>query len=430
MKNQLKGNIHTIVIKRLLIASTVIAIVVSVIILYIEMERIENNVVHMAYEESKQYIDFYNQYKQNQNTKSFQIFQKEIKDKLQNSHFIILEFYNDKHNLLLSLGTVNVNEIRNELIKKDHKLQMDDNINYKTFFVHNAFTNELYLEVEIPFKKNESKLNNGFLKGIYKVSAKEIRKMLYGAIFVLAQYIATIIFTTLVLYPIIIHLNKDLLISANNLSHANITLLKVLGGAIAKRDSDTNTHNYRVTIYAICLAQALKLDKPQMRALIKGAFLHDVGKIGISDNILLKPEKLDDKEFKEMQRHVIYGVDIINNSEWLSDAVDVVKFHHEKFDGSGYFSHLVGKQIPLNARIFAIVDVFDALTSKRPYKKAFSYSESIQIIKKNSGTHFDPELIYIFEQISEELYLQLSVIETEESLSEKLNILMGDYFNF
>ncbi len=214
------------------------------------------------------------------------------------------------------------------------------------------------------------------------------------------------------------------------MSHANITLLKVLGGAIAKRDSDTNAHNYRVTIYAICLAQALKLNKSQIRALIKGAFLHDVGKIGISDTILLKPGKLNDKEFKEMQRHVIYGVDIINNSEWLNDAVDVVKFHHEKFDGSGYFSSLVGKKIPLNARIFAIVDVFDALTSIRPYKKAFSYVESINLLRKGSGSHFDPELIQLFEQIAEEHYLQLKIIKTEDGLSKKLDLLMKDYFVF
>jgi len=426
----MKANIYTLVIKRLLIASTIIAVAVSVIVLYIELERIEKNVVHMAYEESKQYVDFYNQYKQNENSYTFQIFKKEIKDKLKNSHFIILEFYNEKHDLLLSLGTVNVAEIKNELIRKNHQLQMDDNINYKTFFVHNAFKNELYMEVEIPLKEHKNKLNNGFLKGIYRVSSTEINAMIRDAVFMLAQYLATIIFTTLVLYPIIIHLNKNLLKTANKLAHANITLLKVLGGAIAKRDSDTNTHNYRVTIYAICLAQALKLGKPEIKSLIKGAFLHDVGKIGIRDNILLKPDKLNDKEFKEMQCHVIYGVDIIKHSEWLNDAIDVVQSHHEKFDGSGYLSQLIGEQIPLNARIFAIVDVFDALSSVRPYKKAFSYSETILIIKKGAGSHFDPQLVKVFEQISESLYTRVSALKTEEDLSKELNLFMDNYFVF
>ncbi len=420
------ANIHFIIIKKLLFAGTLIAVVVSAIALYIELERIEKNVVHTAYEESKQYADFYTQYIHNQNSQNLLVFQREINDRLKNSHFIILEFYTDKHDLLLSAGTVNVGEISHELMRKDHKVQMDDNVNYKTYFAHNAYKNELYMEVEIPL--TEKGKVQGYLKGIYKLSSAEIIAIIYDAVFVLAQYIATVIFTTLVLYPIIILLNKDLLKSANDLSHANISLLKVLGGAIAKRDNDTNVHNYRVTIYAICLAQALKLDKPQISSLIKGAFLHDVGKIGIRDNILLKPSELEDDEFKEMQRHVIYGVEIIKNSKWLSDATDVVKFHHEKFDGSGYLNGLTGKSIPLNARIFAIVDVFDALTSKRPYKKEFSFSESMAIIKKGASTHFDPELVHTFDKIAEDLYSKIILLKTEDALSKELDFLLEDYF--
>lgn len=422
-------NIHKIVIKRLLVAGTFIAIVVTITALYIELERIEKNVVHMAYDESLQYIDFYNQYRHDQDTNSLQVFDKAIKDKLKTSHhFIVIEFYTDKHDLLLRAGTVDADEIRKELTNKDHKVLMDNNVNYKTSFVHNAFRNELYMEVEIPLMDNGIEPIHGFLKGIYKVSSKDINDMIKDAAFVVAQYIATVIFTTFLLYPIIILLNKNLLKSANDLSHANVTLLKVLGGAIAKRDSNTNAHNYRVTIYAICLARAIKLEKSQIKALIKGAFLHDVGKIGISDNILLKPEKLDDQEFKEMQRHVLYGVEIIERSEWLNDAVDVVKFHHEKFNGKGYMSGLSGKMIPVNARIFAIVDVFDALTSRRPYKNAFSYAESISLIKKGAGSHFDPELVCSFEQISEDLYFKLSNLITEDNLSKELDLLMEDYF--
>ncbi len=425
----MKQNIHKVVIKRLLVAGIVIAIFVTIMALYIELERIEKNVVHMAYDESLQYIDFYNQYRHDQDTNSLQVFDKAIKDRLKTSHhFIIIEFYADKHDLLLRAGTVDVDEIRKELTNKDHKVLMDNNVNYKTSFVHNAFRNELYMEVEIPLTKNGSESIHGHLKGIYKVSSKEIDEIINDVAFVVMQYIATVIFTTSLLYPIIILLNKDLLKSANDLSHANITLLKVLGGAIAKRDSNTNTHNYRVTIYAICLAQAIKLDQRQVKALIKGAFLHDVGKIGISDNILLKPGKLDDQEVKQMQRHVVYGVEIIEHSKWLNDAVDVVQYHHEKFDGSGYMSGLTGKMIPVNARVFAIVDVFDALTSDRPYKNALSYSESISLIKKGASSHFDPDLVRSFEHISKDLYLKISNLKTEDDLSRELDSLMEDYF--
>jgi len=422
-------NIHKIVIKRLLVSGTFIAIIVTIMALYIELERIEKKVVHMAYDESLQYIDFYNQYRGDPGTNSLQVFHEAIKDRLKTSHhFIVIEFYTDKHDLLLRAGTVDVDEIKNELISKDHKVLMDNNVNYKTSFVHNAFRNELYMEVEIQLTKNGSESIHGYLKGIYKVSSNEIVEIINDVAYVVMQYIATVIFTTSLLYPIIILLNKDLLKSANDLSHANITLLKVLGGAIAKRDSNTNTHNYRVTIYAICLARAIKLEKSQIKALIKGAFLHDVGKIGISDNILLKPEKLDDQEVKEMQRHVVHGVEIIEHSKWLNDAVDVVKFHHEKFNGKGYMSGLSGKMIPVNARIFAIVDVFDALTSDRPYKNALSYSESISFIKNGASSHFDPDLVRSFEQISKDLYLKISNLKTEDDLSKELDSLMEDYF--
>ena len=119
-----------------------------------------------------------------------------------------------------------------------------------------------------------------------------------------------------------------------------------------------------------------------IRILIKGAFLHDVGKIGIRDNILLKPGRLDEEEFEEMKRHVNHGLDIISKSAWLNEASAVVGSHHEKYEGNGYPAGLKGEAIPVLARIFAIADVFDALTSHRPYKKPLSYEETIDILMK------------------------------------------------
>jgi len=141
---------------------------------------------------------------------------------------------------------------------------------------------------------------------------------------------------------------------------------------------------------------------------------HDVGKIGVRDNILLKPGKLDADEFEIMKTHVSHGLDIVSRSEWLLDAVDVVGRHHEKYDGSGYGRHkpgsagVKGEAIPVAARIFAIADVFDALTSKRPYKEPFSFEKSIEILLEGSGSHFDPVLLKTFIQIARPLYDKLS----------------------
>ncbi|MFA6310781.1 MAG: HD domain-containing protein, partial [Sterolibacterium sp.] len=132
----------------------------------------------------------------------------------------------------------------------------------------------------------------------------------------LLMALCTVLVTTLVLYPVIISLNRNVIKFTRDLLKGNIELMDVLGGAIAKRDSDTNIHNYRVSIYAVRLAEAVDLSKDKILNLIAGAFLHDVGKIGISDNILLKPAKLSEEEFSVMKTHVTLGVDILTKSNW------------------------------------------------------------------------------------------------------------------
>ena len=170
------------------------------------------------------------------------------------------------------------------------------------------------------------------------------------------------------------------------------------------------------------------MNAQEIRALIKGAFLHDVGKIGISDTILLKPGKLNEEEFAVMQQHVRHGVDIISHYAWLHDAVAVTRHHHEKFDGTGYLDGLKGEEIPRNARIFALADVFDALTSKRPYKEPFSFERSAGILRDGAGTHFDPVLVAAFLRIAHSLYEQLSGNEQEGYLNDRLEQLVHNYF--
>jgi HD-GYP domain-containing protein (c-di-GMP phosphodiesterase class II) len=229
------------------------------------------------------------------------------------------------------------------------------------------------------------------------------------------------------LYPVILTLINRLANFSESLLSANLETIQVLGNAIAKRDSDTDAHNYRVTLYAIHLAEAAKLDTETIRGLIKGAFLHDVGKIGIRDHILHKPGKLDDAEFDTMKTHVDQGLEIIHRSSWLEDAVGVVGSHHEKFDGSGYPQRLQGEKIPLGARIFAITDVFDALTSRRPYKEPFSFEETMQILEQGRGKHFDPGLLDLFASAAGELYGRYGGRE-DEQLHDELAQFVQRYF--
>jgi len=210
--------------------------------------------------------------------------------------------------------------------------------------------------------------------------------------------------TSGLLYPVILLLVRRLTQFSRNLLDANLGTLSLLASAIAKRDSDTDVHNFRVTLYAVRLAETLQVDNPTLQTLIKGSFVHDVGKIGIRDDILRKPGRLDEEEFALMREHVRHGLDIIAGSPWLGDAAQVVGSHHERFDGSGYPAGLVGAAIPLVARIFAVADVFDALTSKRPYKEPLSFETTLELLLQGRGSHFDPAVLDVFCTIVEPLY--------------------------
>lgn len=215
----------------------------------------------------------------------------------------------------------------------------------------------------------------------------------------------------------------------HDLLESNLQMVKALGSAIAERDYGTSEHNFRVTLYAVYLAEQLKLDKERIQALIKGSFLHDVGKIGIRDKTLLKPGGLTEREYDDIKRHVALGKQIITNVRWLEDAVDVILYHHENWDGTGYPEGLSGEAIPLLARIFAVSDVFDALTSERPYKQAMSYSEAVDTMAREKNVRFDPVLIEAFFEISEEAYRSITSQDVH-SMEDTVLKVINRYFQF
>ena len=238
---------------------------------------------------------------------------------------------------------------------------------------------------------------------------------------------AIVILTTALIYPVIITLLNQVSSLSAKLFDANLEILTVLGSAIAKRDSDTDAHNYRVSIISVQLAERLGLSADAIQRLIKGAFLHDVGKIGIEDGILHKPGRLTDDEFTVMQTHVPLGLDIVDKAEWIKDGMDIVGCHHEKYDGSGYVRGLAGDQIPATARIFAIADVFDALTAQRPYKEPFSYEKTMGILKSGRGSHFDPNFVDVFETMSRSVYDRYAGRE-DDDLKKELDVIIKKYF--
>lgn len=180
--------------------------------------------------------------------------------------------------------------------------------------------------------------------------------------------------------------------------------LQALGAAIDLRDSETAGHSRRVCRYSLEIAGALGWTHQQLDTLARGAYLHDIGKLGIPDGILLKPGPLTSDERKLMQRHVQIGFDLVKDIPFLADAAEIVLTHHERFDGGGYPRGLKGEEILPGARIFSVADTLDAITSDRPYRRASSFESGREIIRQLAGSQFDPEVVKTFLNIREETW--------------------------
>jgi response regulator RpfG family c-di-GMP phosphodiesterase len=193
-------------------------------------------------------------------------------------------------------------------------------------------------------------------------------------------------------------LKQEVAIATEKLIQREHEALVVLSSTAEYRDPETASHISRVAHYSKLMAEGYGLDQEEQERIFYASPLHDVGKVGIKDEILLKPGKLTDEEFEYMKTHAEIGYEILKNCEnpFLKAGAVIARSHHEKFDGSGYPRGIKGEDIPLYGRITAIADVFDALTSHRPYKKAWSFEEAFEFIRDQSGAHFDPKLVKIF----------------------------------
>jgi len=192
---------------------------------------------------------------------------------------------------------------------------------------------------------------------------------------------------------------KDLQEANTKLLKAYDETIEALARAIDLRDAETYGHSERVANLTVEIAKAMGIEKEQLIHIRRGALLHDIGKLAVPDRILLKPGKLDEEEWKIMKMHPLYAQEMLSKIEYLKPALDIPLYHHERWDGSGYPFGLKGEEIPLSARIFAVVDVYDALTSDRPYRKAWTKQEAIDYIKNQSGRQFDPKVVEVFLKI-------------------------------
>ena len=177
---------------------------------------------------------------------------------------------------------------------------------------------------------------------------------------------------------------------------AYIECIHALVNLAESKDPYTKKHSIKVSNYAVLLAKHLKLPKEEIEIIKLAAILHDVGKLGIKEKVLLKSGSLNGAEYEEVKKHSAIGAEIIKPFRFFNDVILIIRHHHEKYDGTGYPDGLKGKDIPLGSRILAIADSYNALTSKRAYRDAYSSGEAVNIMKKEDGSKFDTKLLDIF----------------------------------
>ncbi|MFQ5588421.1 MAG: HD-GYP domain-containing protein [Nitrospiria bacterium] len=417
-------HLHKTLIQRLFLIWLVLSIIIGALVFYLEIEKIDPFVENLAEKESRTFSSRQISTFLNKSAGLDQAdIQHDVEKRLSESHFIVAELYNQEKKKVIEVVKPGYADVEHTVDEKAHDLYLSDLTQHKTVLIDGR----IYLQIFTPLKM-DSATTIGFFEGIYEVDDETMGNITEEISVSLLEVLFAVLATTVTLYPVIISLNKHLIRFTKDLMRSNISTLNVLGGAIAKRDCDTHEHNFRVTLYAIRLAEASGMKTEKIRGLIKGAFLHDVGKIGVSDTILLKPGRLTAEETTTMQSHVLHGVDIIKENEWLVDGVDVVRCHHEKFDGTGYPAGLKGKDIPLAARIFIICDVFDALTSKRPYKDPIPLERALAMLKEERGTRFDPGLLDKFIAAAPSFYREIAMTD-EKTLHRMLDRCVLGYFS-
>ncbi len=198
--------------------------------------------------------------------------------------------------------------------------------------------------------------------------------------------------------------------------------LDALVSAIESRDCETKHHCRRVQAYASMLAERLQMTPEQLVDISYGALLHDVGKIGVPDSILLKPGKLTDEEWVTMRNHTLIGYKMVSRIKFLRGAAEIVLSHHERWDGRGYPHKLAGEEIPLGARIFSVIDAFDAITSKRVYKEAVPIEDAKREIARSAGSQFDPRVVAAFLEVGEAQLVEIRATAERTSHATSLDL--------
>lgn len=405
-------------LKRIVVSSLFISVLAGYVAWTIAVESAEKETVNLAIEASYGAVAHFQLPVSNE---------AEFKQKgLQTTNSLILDWFD-----IAELYDRSGKKIAESLTQTGHAIESalphhvtptDNTASYESLHLKSG---EWILRTFVPLETNNQRW--GYLEGVRVVPDWQRNDIRNFSLWVSVIAASSAWLCAIIIYPLILFLNKQNIRYTAAMKTANVDMMFTMGKAITLRDCDTGAHNYRVAWLASELAEESGHDPKAMKALILGSYLHDVGKIAISDSILLKPGKLSESEMEIMKSHVNEGVRMIEGIPWLEDAKPIIESHHEKWDGSGYPNRLSGETIPLNARIFAIADVFDALCAKRPYKEPFSFEKALSIIVEGKGLHFDPTLVEHFHRIAKRLYETICMAD-EETCRSLMSAKIEQYF--
>jgi hypothetical protein len=396
---------------RIAAVSIVLAALASPIAWYVARESAEESIVLLAIEESGRLLHHFNAI--DMNGPDAAVHAGIAAKTISGGMFDIVEIYDVKGKKLAESVTPDGHAV--EALLPHHSEP-----NYKLAFYQGIkLTQGLWvLRVFVPLRDSTTDMSRpitGYFEGVRVMPTWQQDQIVSNSMIVALMVALASLLCGAALYPVVVHLSSENERKAREVLDSHISMMEALGRAIAKRDSDTGAHNYRVAWIAASIAERMGVASSAMQALIAGSFLHDVGKIGIPDAILLKPGKLDDAEFVIMRTHVTQGEEIVTGMGWLDGANAVVAGHHEKWNGNGYPRQLKGEAIALSARIFAVADVFDALCSKRPYKEPMGFEAAMAILEKDTGSHFDPAVMAVFRPMARATFDRLANISEADS---------------
>jgi HD-GYP domain-containing protein (c-di-GMP phosphodiesterase class II) len=391
---------------RIAAVSLLLASLASPVAWFVARESAEESIVSLAVEESGRLLHHYNAVDlSGPNARSHAT---EAANTISGGLFDIAEIYDNSGGKLAESQTKEGAAMESRL--PHHRVPNYTTASYESLKLSGDLW---FLRVFVPLRSSATDMSlpiTGYFEGVRVVPSWQ-RKQIFANSWTVALMVGLAsLLCGAALYPVVVYLSADNERKAREVLDSHISMMEALGRAIAKRDSDTGAHNYRVAWIAASIAERMGVTGSDMQALIAGSFLHDVGKIGIPDAILLKPGKLDEAEFVVMRTHVAQGEEIVTGMGWLDGANAVVAGHHEKWNGTGYPRQLKGENIPLSARIFAVADVFDALCSKRPYKEAMGFDAAIEILEIDTGSHFDPAVMKVFQPMARAIFDRLDGI--------------------